>query len=148
GAIELVAFVGVIGLRNGLPLELGGQTHASPACESIRLVIGDMVDRSVRIALLPAGVGELLSVAPIKRRLDRLPPYPVPSVGQPQGSRTIATIGHELFPVAVGNQLGSQGERLQQHAVGGPFVVEGEVLRSEEHTSELQSRENLVCRLL
>src|SRR5690606_42020616 len=64
----------------------------------------------------------------LKRRLDRLPPYPVPSVGQPQGSRTIATIGHELFPVAVGNQPGSQGERLQQHAVGGPFVVEGEVL--------------------
>src|SRR5207302_3871065 len=27
-------------------------------------------------------------------------------------------------------------------------VVFGEALRSEEHTSELQSRENLVCRLL
>src|SRR5690606_40201807 len=27
-------------------------------------------------------------------------------------------------------------------------VVAGTVLRSEEHTSELQSRENLVCRLL
>ena len=25
---------------------------------------------------------------------------------------------------------------------------DGELLRSEEHTSELQSRENLVCRLL
>src|SRR5690606_41903053 len=37
--------------------------------------------------------------------------------------------------------------RLQQH-----FMVERvhttEVIRSEEHTSELQSRENLVCRLL
>src|SRR5690606_39490130 len=28
------------------------------------------------------------------------------------------------------------------------FVLVGSVLRSEEHTSELQSRENLVCRLL
>src|SRR5690606_40470674 len=27
-------------------------------------------------------------------------------------------------------------------------VLDGDVLRSEEHTSELQSRENLVCRLL
>src|SRR5690606_7505869 len=31
--------------------------------------------------------------------------------------------------------------------VGGAEVVE-RILRSEEHTSELQSRENLVCRLL
>src|SRR5690606_41313985 len=29
-----------------------------------------------------------------------------------------------------------------------PEVLPGEGLRSEEHTSELQSRENLVCRLL
>src|SRR5690606_40695353 len=28
------------------------------------------------------------------------------------------------------------------------FLIFGGVLRSEEHTSELQSRENLVCRLL
>src|SRR5690606_42151214 len=28
------------------------------------------------------------------------------------------------------------------------FAGRGEVVRSEEHTSELQSRENLVCRLL
>src|SRR5690606_40685254 len=29
-----------------------------------------------------------------------------------------------------------------------PFMSYGTVARSEEHTSELQSRENLVCRLL
>src|SRR5207302_5281355 len=29
-----------------------------------------------------------------------------------------------------------------------PFAFQGKILRSEEHTSELQSRENLVCRLL
>src|SRR5690606_39450864 len=27
-----------------------------------------------------------------------------------------------------------------------PAIVDGEMVRSEEHTSELQSRENLVCR--
>src|SRR5436309_8907128 len=34
--------------------------------------------------------------------------------------------------------LGEEARRLQDHGI----------LRSEEHTSELQSRENLVCRLL
>src|SRR5690606_39449116 len=32
--------------------------------------------------------------------------------------------------------------------IGGSTFVVAEILRSEEHTSELQSRENLVCRLL
>src|SRR5690606_39862145 len=32
--------------------------------------------------------------------------------------------------------------------VAAPARVTGQCLRSEEHTSELQSRENLVCRLL
>src|SRR5690606_2232017 len=38
-------------------------------------------------------------------------------------------------------------DRLEFGAFGGRFLVTGK-LRSEEHTSELQSRENLVCRLL
>src|SRR5690606_42121956 len=40
---------------------------------------------------------------------------------------------------------GGRSERRQE-----PFELRGETveLRSEEHTSELQSRENLVCRLL
>src|SRR5690606_42135255 len=33
-------------------------------------------------------------------------------------------------------------------AAGNTFVLKPSELRSEEHTSELQSRENLVCRLL
>src|SRR5690606_41629769 len=33
-------------------------------------------------------------------------------------------------------------------AAGAAFVQQPGVVRSEEHTSELQSRENLVCRLL
>src|SRR3712207_8600582 len=40
-------------------------------------------------------------------------------------------------------------ERLHARAVGGAlFAVTGVVVRSEEHTSELQSRQYLVCRLL
>src|SRR5690606_40076018 len=43
------------------------------------------------------------------------------------------------------------GAPIQGLAVEGEFwrpVTQGEDRRSEEHTSELQSRENLVCRLL
>src|SRR5690606_42154934 len=38
--------------------------------------------------------------------------------------------------------------RAQRAAAGRPGRVPEVALRSEEHTSELQSRENLVCRLL
>src|SRR5690606_41693674 len=46
-------------------------------------------------------------------------------------------------------ELGTDGRMLtlQLHELGGG-VEELRQLRSEEHTSELQSRENLVCRLL
>src|SRR5690606_41970350 len=37
---------------------------------------------------------------------------------------------------------------LRLDAADGETVVSGQAGRSEEHTSELQSRENLVCRLL
>src|SRR3712207_7355454 len=37
---------------------------------------------------------------------------------------------------------------IEEHVVGGFRVGGGSLLRSEEHTSELQSRQYLVCRLL
>src|SRR5690606_32575374 len=40
------------------------------------------------------------------------------------------------------------GASLQVDAAAGPTGTTVDVRRSEEHTSELQSRENLVCRLL
>src|SRR3712207_7052021 len=40
------------------------------------------------------------------------------------------------------------GHRGQQPAGSGPEIAEGVRDRSEEHTSELQSRQYLVCRLL
>src|SRR5690606_42149886 len=43
-------------------------------------------------------------------------------------------------------QLGTNDVMMRGHPAGATFVlVNG---RSEEHTSEIQSRENLVCRLL
>src|SRR3712207_7459104 len=45
--------------------------------------------------------------------------------------------------------VGSPGVVLVDGRIGGAWrMAKGEVVRSEEHTSELQSRQYLVCRLL
>src|SRR5690606_40755758 len=60
--------------------------------------------------------------------------------------------GYEAFlaPRSVAGRIGQQGQhekdREARHRQHG--VERAPDLRSEEHTSELQSRENLVCRLL
>src|SRR5690606_41128677 len=49
------------------------------------------------------------------------------------------------------HQRGDRGGQRRDHGPAGDrvrVVERAEVARSEEHTSELQSRENLVCRLL
>src|SRR5690606_40807007 len=55
----------------------------------------------------------------------------------------------EIIELLPGQGLHDRGD-LSQFAVGAIFGIEDLhiELRSEEHTSELQSRENLVCRLL
>src|SRR5690606_42014180 len=58
-----------------------------------------------------------------------------------------------LLDVVLPGHVGSLASLVyrRQHLRKGPRVVAiggGTGLRSEEHTSELQSRENLVCRLL
>src|SRR3712207_8726767 len=52
---------------------------------------------------------------------------------------------------AEGQGLARAGGRLEHDVVAGEQILEDELLdreRSEEHTSELQSRQYLVCRLL
>src|SRR5690606_40857175 len=60
--------------------------------------------------------------------------------------------GEQRCRVDRGAGVGDGGEvpgEAPQHALDRPEVVDPAVVaRSEEHTSELQSRENLVCRLL
>src|SRR2546430_9720595 len=51
-----------------------------------------------------------------------------------------------LFPYTT--LFRSQHSELQQHSAGPPGSRSGCCVRSEEHTSELQSQSNLVCRLL
>src|SRR5690606_40334002 len=55
------------------------------------------------------------------------------------------TVGRRVF---AGGPTGSGLIRLGRLGRGLELLGGGQPLRSEEHTSELQSRENLVCRLL
>src|SRR5690606_39304951 len=71
------------------------------------------------------------------------------------GAAACMMLAREGAAVAVTDVLEGDGEALAERmrADGGKaqfwaLDVTDEVARSEEHTSELQSRENLVCRLL
>src|SRR2546427_149159 len=74
------------------------------------------------------------------------PRFPRPSSGQRESEKSAARRdGHVLFPV--------NGERHRRRIDRGAALEVPEGLarrgvRSEEHTSELQSQSNLVCRLL
>src|SRR5690606_42038063 len=63
-------------------------------------------------------------------------------------------VGHKLRlvggldPQRLAAQFLGAGHDAQLRQVVEALVAEARLVRSEEHTSELQSRENLVCRLL
>src|SRR3712207_7265984 len=67
-----------------------------------------------------------------------------------QQTLELLTAHHELPAEAPANPLRVAGRRPHQPQLRVADQVEAllEVLRSEEHTSELQSRQYLVCRLL
>src|SRR3712207_7477866 len=97
------------------------------------------------------------------RRPPRLPPFPSPplsrSLDLPEGARVadaLAALGHlaDGMPLvmAVNREYAREDAPLDpgDELALIPPVSGGEaaVARSEEHTSELQSRQYLVCRLL
>src|SRR5947207_9283238 len=53
-----------------------------------------------------------------------------------------------LFPYTTLFRSPEVAAQLNAHEVHGAVAVHGDDLRSEEHTSELQSHSDLVCRLL
>src|SRR5438105_6241043 len=74
---------------------------------------------------------------------NRIPPH---RTGAPMAVSTLPPRGTSAAPVAAPSEL-------VQHWIGGRIAGGAgtralPVLRSEEHTSELQSRVDLVCRLL
>src|SRR3712207_7934673 len=62
-------------------------------------------------------------------------------------SRVIMDAGGAEVLLGMGDMLFKPVSALRPSRVQGAFISENEV-RSEEHTSELQSRQSLVCRLL
>src|SRR5690606_39905302 len=76
----------------------------------------------------------------------------VPATGiNAQNGAADWTTGRESTAVSRVLELVSEG-RIDQYALvldaTARYYKDGQLSRSEEHTSELQSRENLVCRLL
>src|SRR2546430_6950828 len=56
---------------------------------------------------------------------------------------------HDALPISrLVAVTGDLIERLQAQPAYRSFLLDGQTVRSEEHTSELQSQSNLVCRLL
>src|SRR5690606_41196737 len=87
---------------------------------------------------------------------DALPILPLqmrPAHRAAPPGRSTPTPGRAALPSAIlaGDNLLHNATRLSNptaRSYGPRFLHRGQRARSEEHTSELQSRENLVCRLL
>src|SRR5690606_40339251 len=86
------------------------------------------------------------AVIPYDQRLARLPAY-LQQLDMESNGKRVRLDGTEVVtptgPIVWG-EPGTNG----QHAFFQLLHQGTDVIRSEEHTSELQSRENLVCRLL
>src|SRR2546427_3144952 len=93
----------------------------------------------------------MLSPLPLPAAPRDLAPADVPAVGLPLERDQLARVGTLLRGVRHGVAQPRHREHAPavhpQRAVGGGVAV-GARVRSEEHTSELQSQSNLVCRLL
>src|SRR5690554_3594148 len=97
------------------------------------------------------GVAYYLSVGPLRQRLAPGKPYPTKQA-------VLFGFGLLLLFLNEGSPLHDLAERylLSAHMVQhlllsyliAPLLLFGTPTRSEEHTSELQSRPHLVCRLL
>src|SRR5256886_6569827 len=70
-------------------------------------------------------------------------------IGLPNLACNLARATHapHLVLIYESGAVGAQPARLPV-SIGDPALVTGSIERSEEHTSELQSQSNLVCRLL
>src|SRR5690606_42010620 len=98
--------------------------------------------------------GRVPPLSPTRRSSDLIadipPPLPCGDIdtqrlflGQWQWQHAMANGNTE------GQQRGDTGNRQNQPTTDDPAILDSlGLFRSEEHTSELQSRENLVCRLL
>src|SRR3712207_8781679 len=83
------------------------------------------------------------------RRPPRSTLFPYTTLFRSQAGRLIEGLGEEIAPVEIeGSQAWMLAEHVLEIEVAEPSGVVRLLPRSEEHTSELQSRQYLVCRLL
>src|SRR3712207_8033285 len=81
------------------------------------------------------------------RRPPRSPLFPYTTLFRSRVGSAQHARGDDVQPVDA-DVVAGQPERQRDEAAEDEEVVEAEPPRSEEHTSELQSRQYLVCRLL
>src|SRR3712207_8473641 len=83
----------------------------------------------------------------MSRRPPRAPLFPYTTLFRSQRRRQPAAPAprHVALPPHAGDLMATNGRQARDHVAGIDVLVAG---RSEEHTSELQSRQYLVCRLL
>src|SRR3989449_6785696 len=108
--------------------EASGPLHEAPA-----VVLATRAGGRLEVHLL---TGALADVGD-----EEIPPQPVEA--EPPG--VAETVRPDLGPRA---RRAPEGVRCRDRIGSGAVHVDAEDLRSEEHTSELQSRLHLVCRLL
>src|SRR5690625_6112064 len=93
---------------------------------------------------------DVTSIRELRRRIHHFAPDIIHAHGFRAGLLSLLAARRSPVPVVVSwhNQASGRGikQRLE-HAVES-FIARRADLRSEEHTSELQSRGQLVCRLL
>src|SRR5207248_3958535 len=110
------------------PLGFARQMLARPAREGVGLVIADVTYRQQRIDRTQSAKRHrkpgTLALAPITRCLPALRFDRRPAVGQPQSRRGIATIGHELEPIAIGDQTDREPHRLEEDLMRRLLVIE------------------------
>src|SRR3712207_7840869 len=63
-------------------------------------------------------------------------------------SEQVTTDGHTSYPKAIAEELGTDVDHRTSQYKNNVMEQDHRGIRSEEHTSELQSRQYLVCRLL
>src|SRR5690606_10977270 len=131
----------------------GGQHGVQVVCEVAEGVLPARGDFTAAVSALVVGDHPEFGA----ELVDLVPPKPQcaqHSVGEHDGRGVRATA---YFDVQAGAIAAANRAHLDRHARSGwDFVFcwfrvpasPGGSTRSEEHTSELQSRENLVCRLL
>src|SRR5687768_17787818 len=89
-------------------------------------------------------VGNPLQTGPFKYQL-KVPAGARVAAHQHSKDVHVKVLSGSIF-IIIGEPL--ESSRARRFAVGSVFVVPAHAWRSEEHTSELQSRLHLVCRLL